>query len=381
MVFNEKKKVLFITGTRADYGKIKSLMKILNDDARFEVYIFATGMHMLSNYGFTYKEIDKDGFEFIYPFINQKYDTNMDVALSNTISGLSYYINESNPDAIIVHGDRLEALAGAIVGSFNNIRVFHIEGGEVSGTIDESIRHAITKFSHFHFVSNDDAKKRIMQLGEPEKNIFVFGSPDIDIMYSNKLPSIEEVKKYYEIPFDNYNILIYHPVTTEETMIEENIRSVIQAVIDSNDNFVVIYPNNDFGSDIILKEYDKFKNNAKFRVFPSMRFEYFLSLLKNADCMVGNSSSGIRETSIYGIPTVDIGTRQSGRYSKSKSKNIIHVNENESIVDALHYIKNKSFNTFSQFGDGESDKLFLDILVKSPIWEGNIQKQFIDIDF
>ena len=101
MVFNEKKKVLFITGTRADYGKIKSLMKILNDDARFEVYIFATGMHMLSNYGFTYKEIDKDGFEYIYPFINQKYETNMDVALSNTISGLSYYINESNPDAII----------------------------------------------------------------------------------------------------------------------------------------------------------------------------------------------------------------------------------------------------------------------------------------
>lgn len=381
MVLNEKKRVLFITGTRADYGKIKSLMKILNDDEHFEVFIFATGMHMLSNYGFTYKEIEKDGFQDIYPFINQKFDTNMDVALSNTINGISYYINESNPDAIIVHGDRLEALAGAIVGAFNNIRVFHIEGGEVSGTIDESIRHAITKFSHFHFVSNDEAKKRIIQLGEHEKNIFVFGSPDIDIMYSDNLPSIEEVKKYYEIPFDNYNILMYHPVTTELNLIEDNVRSVVQSVIDSKDNFVVIYPNNDAGSDVILKEYEKFKNNNKFRVFPSMRFEYFLSLLKSADCMVGNSSSGIRETSIYGIPTVDIGTRQSGRYSEAKSKNIIHVNENDSIVDALYKIKNKSFDNFSQFGEGESDKLFLDILVNSNIWEGNIQKQFMDIDF
>lgn len=381
MKINEKKKILFITGTRADYGKIKSLMKILDNNSHFEVYIFATGMHMISNYGFTYKEIEKDGFPYIYPFINQNADTNMDIALSNTIEGISYYINESHPDAIIVHGDRLEALAGAIVGSFNNIRVFHIEGGEVSGNIDESIRHAITKFSHFHFVSNEEAKKRIVQLGEPEENIFVFGSPDIDIMYSSNLPSIEEVKEYYEISFDKYNILMYHPVTTELDKIGENVRLVVQSVIDSKDNFVVIYPNNDSGSDIILNEYQKFKNNNRFRVVPSMRFEYFLSLLKHADCMVGNSSAGIRETSIYGIPTVDVGTRQLGRYSEYTSKNIIHVNETESIVDALHKIKNKSFETFSSFGEGESDKLFLDILINSNIWEGGIQKQFIDIDF
>ena len=231
MKFKKKKRVLFLSGTRADYGKIKSLIKILNDNINFEVFIFATGMHMLSDYGFTYKEIEKDGFPYIYPFINQDHNTSMDIALSNTINGLSYYIGETNPDAIVVHGDRLEALAGAIVGAFNNIRVLHIEGGEVSGTIDESIRHAITKFSHFHFVANDEAKRRIIQLGEPEGNIFVFGSPDIDIMYSDKLPKIEEVKNRYEIPFDNYNILMYHPVTTEVDKLENNIRSVVDAVI------------------------------------------------------------------------------------------------------------------------------------------------------
>ena len=358
MEFRKIKRILFISGTRADYGKIKSLIKILNDNPNFEVFIFASGMHMLSDYGFTYKEIEKDGFPYIYPFINQKNNTTMDIALSNTISGLSYYVGETNPDAIVVHGDRLEALAGAIVGAFNNIRVLHVEGGEVSGTIDESIRHAITKFSHFHFVANEEAKKRIIQLGEPKENIFVFGSPDIDIMYSDNLPSIYEVKKHYEIPFEEYNILMYHPVTTEVNKLEKNIRFVVDAVIKSKDKYVVIYPNNDEGSDIILKEYDKLVEN---------------------DNLVGNSSSGIRETSIYSIPTVDIGSRQSGRYNIKTSNNIIHVNENEDIVDAINNAKKIRVKSSSKFGEGESDKLFCKILLDSFIWESNIQKQFIDI--
>ncbi|MBQ9025563.1 MAG: UDP-N-acetylglucosamine 2-epimerase (hydrolyzing) [Methanobrevibacter sp.] len=376
-----KKRILFITGTRADYGKIKSLMKILNDDFNFEVFIFATGMHMLSKYGFTYKEIEKDGFPYIYPFINQKYSTNMDIALSNTINGLSFYIEETNPDAIVVHGDRLEALAGAVVGAFNNIRVFHIEGGEVSGTIDESIRHAITKFSNFHFVANDEAKKRIIQLGEPEDTIFVFGSPDIDIMYSNDLPDIDEVKKRYEIPFDNYDILMYHPVTTEVDHIKEHVEFLVDEILKSNDNFVVIYPNNDIGSKVILNEYQRFKNNENIRIFPSMRFEYFLSLLRSSDCMVGNSSSGIRETSIYGIPTVDIGSRQNGRYNSDSFSHIIHIDDFDSINDAISNAKKLKFNKSSYFGEGNSDVLFHEMLCDSKIWDKKVQKQFIDIDF
>lgn len=381
MVEKENKRLIFITGTRADYGKLKSLIKMLEADANFEVFIFATGMHMLSNYGFTYKEIEKDKFTYIYPFINQNNNTTMDIALSNTITGLSYYVDQTKPDAIIVHGDRLEALAGAIVGAFNNIRVLHIEGGEVSGTIDESIRHAITKFSHFHFVANDEAKKRIVQLGEPEENIFIFGSPDIDIMCSDNLPSLNEVKKYYEIPFNEYNILMYHPVTTEVDKLKSHISSVVDAVIESNDNYVVIYPNNDFGSELILEEYERIKNTDKFKIFPSMRFEYFLSLLKYAKCMVGNSSSGIRETSIFGIPTVDIGNRQSGRYNSKSSKHIIHVDENESIVNAINKAKNMNIEPFSNFGNGDSYLIFYKLLSENFIWDANIQKQFIDIDY
>lgn len=381
MNYSTPKKVVFITGTRADYGKLKSLIKILSEDKQFEVNIFATGMHMISTYGMTYREIQKDGFSNIYTFINQKQNTPMEIALSNTILGFSNYIDEINPDAIIVHGDRLEALAGAIVGAFKNIRVIHIEGGEVSGTIDESIRHAITKFSHFHFVANDEAKKRIIQLGENANNIFIFGSPDIDLMHSSNLPTINQVKEYYEIPFEKYNILMYHPVTTEIELIEDHIHHVVDAVLKSNDNYVVIYPNNDEGSEIIINEYERLKNNNKFRIFPSIRFEYFLSLLNHAECMVGNSSSGIRETSIYGIPTIDIGSRQKGRYKKSTSSHIIHVNEEDSITNAISDAKKISVNPYSYFGDGKSDEIFHRVLSEKYIWNFKIQKHFIDIDY
>lgn len=227
------KKILFLTGTRADYGKIKSLMSKVHEDDNFELYIFVTGMHMLSRYGSTWREIEKDGFKNVYHFINQTQNTSMDIALSNTIAGLSNYIAEINPHLIVVHGDRLEALAGAIVGAFNNILVAHIEGGEVSGTIDESIRHAITKFAHIHLVSNEESRKRIIQLGENEAHVFVVGSPDIDIMYSNKLPSITNVKKRYEIYFDKYAILMYHPVTTEIGKLRNNINELLDGVIQS----------------------------------------------------------------------------------------------------------------------------------------------------
>lgn len=374
------RKIVFITGTRADYGKIKSLMKKIESSNKFELHIFATGMHMLKKYGSTYIEIEKDGFKNIYKYINQKSSNShqMDLALSSTISGFSNYCEEICPDMIVIHGDRLEALAGAIVGAFNNIKVCHIEGGEISGTIDESIRHAITKLSHFHFVSNEDAKRRIMQLGENEDSIYLIGSPDIDIMYSNTLPSINEVKRKYNINFENYSILMYHPVTTEVELLKSNISEVVDAVIESSRNYVVIYPNNDKGSDIILKEYKRFENNNKFLVYPSMRFEYFLTLLKECDFIIGNSSSGIREASVYGKVAIDIGTRQSGRYDENIS-NIIHTNENkENIISSISKISNIKVNYVSHFGEGNSDEKLLSILCENDIWDYKIQKRFID---
>lgn len=379
---NNENRIVFLTGTRADYGKLKSLIKAVDEHSRFEPYIFATGMHMLSKYGATYQEIQKDGFKHIYTYINQNQTNDMDITLSNTITGFSNYIAEIQPVAIVVHGDRLEALAGAIVGAFNNIKVLHIEGGEVSGTIDESIRHAISKVSHYHFVSNETAKKRIIQLGEPEENVIVFGSPDIDIMYSDQLPTLEKAKKHYEISFDHYNIFMYHPVTTELPQLANHIKEVVDGLIASNENYIVIYPNNDAGSSIILREFERLIKNPHFRIFPSVKFEAFLTLLKHADILLGNSSSGIREASIYGKPAIDIGSRQHGRYNEADNKHIIHIEENASdLTQAIQNAHRLNLSPISYFGDGNSDSIFIDVLNRQEIWSSKIQKRFIDINF
>lgn len=372
------KKILFVTGTRADYGKLKSLMRKVNEYPEFELHIFVTGMHLLSKYGATYKEIEKDGFSNIYKFVNQKINQPMDITLSNTIMGFSNYVSEIEPDLIVVHGDRIEALAGAMVGAINNIQVAHIEGGEVSGTIDESIRHAITKFSHLHLVANEEAKSRVIQLGEREETIYVIGSPDIDIMYSNELPSIDKVKERYDVPFQQYAILMYHPVTTELKYLSNRIKEVVDAVIASQKKYVVIYPNNDEGSKSILNEYTRLEGNSNFKIFPSIRFEYFLTLLANADFIIGNSSAGIREAEVYGVPTIDLGSRQHGRYDVYKNKNIIHADEIKySIISAIQEVSGLRFFKQTSFGDGASSEKFMSILTGSSIWEESPQKYFV----
>lgn len=375
-----KKKILFLTGTRADYGKLKSLMKKVEINPDFELYVFVTGMHMLSKYGSTFSEIEKDKFPNIYKFINQSDSSSMNVALSNTILGLTNYVTELKPDLIVIHGDRLEALAGAIVGSFNNIKVAHIEGGEVSGTIDESIRHAVTKFSHFHFVANNEAKKRVLQLGEKENNVFIIGSPDIDIMYSNNLPSLDEVKQHYNFGFNNFSIVMYHPVTTELIDLKTNIENLVNVIEVSRLNFIVIYPNNDIGSNIILNEYKRLERNPNIKIYPSIRFEYFLTLLKNSDFIIGNSSVGIREACVYGVPSINIGNRQQGRLNFSENGCIINsLDDEKNIFDSIEKINQLTCKPKSLFGNGKSDQLFIDILQTETIWNAEYQKKFIDI--
>ena len=371
------KKLLFITGTRADYGKIKSLITSVERSSLFEAYVFVSGMHLLEKYGSTYMEVQKDGYKNIYVDFSQTNIGNMSYDLGNVIQNLTAYVMHIKPDMIVVHGDRIDALAGAIVGALNNILVAHIEGGEVSGTIDESTRHAISKYAHIHFVCNEVAKRRLIQLGEESNRIFVIGSPDIDILISNSLPNIEDAKSWYEIPFEKWGILMYHPVTTEVGELRSKIREVVDAVISSKRNYIVIYPNNDMGTDIILNEYERLRNNNRFRLYPSIRFEYFLTLLRHSDFMIGNSSAGVRETGVYGIPSIDIGSRQKGRYLDTIG-NIQHVNEDETeILNAIDCIDNYRIQSF-EYGKGNSTEQFMEIVSKEDVWKISIQKKFID---
>lgn len=371
------KKILFLTGTRADFGKIKSLIQILDKHQDFEVYVFVTGMHLQEVYGYTLIEIERCDFKNVFTFKNHTHESTMDLTLSKTIEGLSAYSKTINPDMIVVHGDRVETLAGAIVGSLNNILVAHIEGGEISGTVDELIRHSVSKLSHVHFVSNGQAAKRLIQMGEIKESVFTIGSPDIDIMFSESLPDLETVKKYYEISFEEYAIVMFHPVTTEINFMYQYVQTFVKVLLEDHRNYVVIFPNNDLGSQFIIDEYKKLKLNSRFRVFPSLRFEYFLTLLKNSQFIIGNSSAGIREAPYYGIPIINIGTRQQNRAVHS---DIIHADYSEkSIKKALVQITSCKVNVSNDnFGQGNSNKLFLECLQKSDIWQLNHQKQFKD---
>ncbi len=375
----EMRKILFVTGTRADYGKIKAFIQAVEDHSDFEAYIFVSGMHLIETFGSTYKEVLKDKYKNVYVDFSQANSGIMSYDFGNVVCNLTGYVRQIKPNVILVHGDRIDALAGATVGALNNIKVIHIEGGELSGTIDESIRHAISKFAHIHLVSNENAKQRLMQLGEEERRIFIVGSPDIDIMMSDQLPDVASAKKRYDIPFDTYAFFTYHPVTTEFISLQRKIQTVVEALIDSGKNYIAIYPNNDYGSEIILNELNQLEDNPHFRIFPSIRFEYFLTLLKNAEFMVGNSSAGIRETGIYGIPAIDVGSRQTGRYT-DKDIHIQHVIEDRAqLLRAIEEVP-KYRRVVKNYGNGDSSRRFMEILQEDTIWNIEIQKRFVDID-
>jgi len=374
-----KRKIVFLTGTRADFGKLKPLMDKVEQSDLFECHIFITGMHTLEKYGSTYQEVMKCNYKNTLVYENQKNSNEQDIILANTINGFSDYVKNLKPDMIIVHGDRVEALGGAIVGSLNNILVSHIEGGEISGTVDELIRHAVSKLSHIHFVANSEAKERLLQMGEKQETLFTIGSPEIDVMRSSNLPSIYDTKERYEIPFEKYSVFIFHPVVTELESLENQTKEVISALIESNLNYIVIFPNNDPGSDLIINEITKLQNNKNFKIFPSIRFQNFLTLLKHANFIIGNSSVIIREAEVFGTVAINIGTRQQNR---SKNDEILNTpSEKTQILKSIELAKSLNLEPKSFFGNLEnSSEKFIEILSDSIIWKTFIQKQFVDIN-
>jgi UDP-N-acetylglucosamine 2-epimerase (hydrolysing) len=372
------KKILFLTGTRADFGKLKPLITKVKESQRFEYQIFATGMHMLARYGSTVNEIRKAGFDRLFSFINQNHaiGSQMDLVLANTVQGLSLYLREFPADLIVIHGDRVEALAGAIVGALNNVLVAHVEGGELSGTIDELIRHAVTKLSHLHFVSHEEAKRRLIQMGEAPESVYVIGSPDIDIMLSGELPPLSKVLDKYNVGFADYGIAMYHPVTTEQEALPAHADAFVRGLLASTSNFVVIYPNNDAGSDVILKRILDLDRHPRFRLIPSMRFEYFLTLLKHARAIVGNSSAGICEAPVYGVPTVNVGTRQSNRFLYPS---IIDVADDAAAITRALANLPQAVPPSLHFGKGNSAALFATHLATRELWGTPRQKLFREL--
>lgn len=367
--------LLFLTGTRADFGKLEPLAAAARD-AGHRVTFFVTGMHMMGRYGLTLKEVRRMPGVAVEEFVNQQEGDPQDLILARTVTGFSAFATATRPDLVILHGDRIEALAGALVAATNYLRSAHVEGGEVSGTIDEVFRHCNTKLCTHHFVSSEAAARRVRALGEPAETIHAIGSPELDFHARPSGVTLDDVRNRYDIPFRDYGIATFHPVTSEQDSIGRQAADLFEALADSGRAFVTIAPNNDPGSRAIFEVLERLPKD-RFRLLPSMRFAHFSELMKNAACMVGNSSAGVREAPFLGLPSLDIGTRQSNR-SDAPSVIACEAADRATILNFLRTHWGRQAAPHAGFGQGTAAQRFVETLARPEFWSLSLQKAFRD---
>ena len=370
---SKHKSLLFVTGTRADFGKIEPLARAAVE-ADFIVSFFITGMHMLAEYGLTKLEVRRVPGATAHEFLNQRSKDPQDVILAKTMLGFSDFVTENKPDLVLVHGDRVEALGCALVCATNYIKCAHIEGGEVSGTIDEVFRHCNSKLAYCHFVSSPAAQKRVRSLGEAAESIYIIGSPELDFHYKSSGYQIAEVLAHYQIRESDFGICIMHPVTSETATIKQQALDLFNTLHQSGRYFVVIKPNNDPGSEHISVALAALPE-TQFKIIPSMRFGRFSELLKNAACIIGNSSAGVREAPFLGVPSLDIGSRQSDR-AVADSITKATANQTAKITSFLLDNWQRRFPPQTEFGQGNATKKFIKILKSEAFWQRPMQKYF-----
>tara|TARA_R110000744_G_scaffold247775_1_gene364265 strand:- start:1979 stop:3142 length:1164 start_codon:yes stop_codon:yes gene_type:complete len=380
--------IAVVTGTRAEYGLLKPLLYAIKETEGFKLQLLVTGMHLMSEFGSTYQQIEKDGFE-----IDAKVEDGLEgddaLAISSAVGraviGFAEAYNRLEPNLIVVLGDRSEILAAVTAAIIANIPVAHIHGGETTeGAYDEFIRHAITKMSHLHFASCEIYRKRIIQLGENPTTVFNVGAIGIDSIKKLELLSIDEFEKAINYKLNKTNVLItFHPVTLEDDTAEYQFQELIDALdILSEVTLIFTKPNSDKGGASIVKIIDNYvtRNPNKAISFNSLGQLRYLSALQYVDFVIGNSSSGILEVPIFKKPTINIGDRQKGR---EMTKSIINCKPNKKdIFQAIQKALSAQFNIEIQnqsnpYGNGTATNQIMDVLVRSHL--KNTKKSFYDL--
>lgn len=390
MVKKKKKKICIFLGSRANYSSLKPIMKEIQQDPELELVLFVGASALLDKYGEVVEQVKKDNFnveEYIYMLIEGGNPTTMAKSTGLGIIEMANLLYKHKPDIVLIVGDRHEMISMAIAASFMNIPIAHTMGGEVTGTIDESIRHAITKLSHIHFPANEYAKKNIIRMGEDPNYVFKVGCPRIDtikkILEKNYDKEVNKYLKFEGVGDDlaingNFILVSQHPVTTEYGNSEDQINETLYALEEVQKKYnypvIMLWPNADAGTDDISRGIRKFrekKHPNKFRFVKNFPLHIYVHLMKKTKCLVGNSSSGIREGTFIGTPVVNIGTRQLGR---EQGKNIINSGYNKKqILNAItKQIKNEKYNTETIYGDGNASPEIVKILKTNKV---NIQKR------
>jgi len=382
----KKRKICIVLTTRGNYAKMKSVIKEIQKKPDLELQVIIGGMVVLEKYGRLLQTIKDETKIIVDRRINFVIEGESLATMAKSsglaVSEFSTAFEDLKPDIVLVIADRFECLPIAMAAAYMNIAVAHVEGGEVSGSIDESIRHAITKLSHVHLPASIDAANRIEKMGENPKSIFHVGGTSMDVIRELNLEDLDPARHYQteygmgsiiDILPKKYLILIQHPVTTEYEDNLGNINQTIEAVKLLNMPTIWVMPNMDAGANSINKAVRRFRevdNPKNIHFFKSLPIEFYAPLLKNAACILGNSSSGIRESAFLGTPTVNIGTRQNGR---ERGKNVVDVAyETAAIVSAVRsQIDYGCYEPDYLFGDGHAATKIVDVLSNCSI---SIQK-------
>ena len=384
------RRICFITGTRAEYGLLSRLMKMVQDDNSTQLQIIATNMHLSPKFGNTYQEIEKDGFAIDkkIPILEDgKDDANATLkSMAKALAGFADAYDELTPDMVVVLGDRYEILAAATAALIERIPIAHIHGGEITeGAYDDAIRHSITKMSHLHFASTEEYRKRIIQLGEQPDKVFYVGALGVENI--KKLPFMgkEEIEEYIHFKLDGNIILVtYHPVTLGAHSAEQDIKEFLAALEERRDlRIVFTMPNSDTGSNVIVEAINKFVENNPNRAiaYKSLGLKRYLSVMKFCCAVVGNSSSGLLEVPSFGIPTLNIGDRQKGRIAADSVYNCD--TDKFSILQGLDTIMSPSFKqkaaaTHNPYDKEGTAQTIFDVISTYPL-EQLKQKHFYDI--
>jgi len=378
------KKIAIITGRRAEYGYSKKIAKLLQKNPDFKVFLIVMNMHLLKKYGLSYKQIKDDGFK-IDAVIKTKIKTDTPFEHTKTIGRCIYEMaktfNKINPDLVLVSGDPWESFVGAVTASYMNIPFAHIQAGELSGNIDGVVRHAITKMAHLHFAANADAAERVEKMGEQKFRVFNVGAPLLDEVVDTSID--DEFLKELDFNLSEPIIMVLqHPVSLENKDAGNQMKETMKAVDELKLQTVVIYPNNEPGSEDIIKVIEEYKNRNYIRIFKNLPRRKYVTLLKTAKVLVGNSSSGILEAPTFKLPAVQIGTREEGRF---RASNILDVkyHKKELIVDAIKKaLYDKKFKEDlkkckNPYGDGKSSERIVSILERTEIDDKLLRKNMV----
>lgn len=359
------RKICYISGTRADFGLMKNSLQAIDRDDDLDLEVIVTGMHLLNEYGDTYQEILDLGLNIIGKVkvsLSGESGSQMSIALGNQIIGFTKILEKDKPDLVLLLGDRGEMLAGAIVSLHLNIPIVHIHGGELSGTVDESVRHAISKLSHYHFTATKLSKERLIKMGEVESNIFTIGAPGLDEIYNTQLIQREALLEKYDIDSKSPFILfLFHPVVQQYKSVKEQLITILDGLLFDNTQILAIMPNSDAGGGIISSVLSQYKEQKKIKTVVHIARLEFLSLLSEADLLVGNSSSGIIEAASLGAPVINIGDRQNLR---ERNDNVVDVEiEKSQIINGINRARSLNKYSFGNvYGDGKSSQRIVELL-------------------